>query len=148
MPFLPALTCRHCQRPILFPFPTQDEISPDQMPWPQDGQPRNVLCLSCMRACAYSAEECHWHRVTSQDQHLLNTPRAVYRVSVPCGIGQCAGLVGILAVMKEGSTRLTAIDLLPQICAIDIPCERGDLSNGQHWRGGTLDFREETDWPR
>jgi len=147
MSFLPTLSCKYCSQPIWLPFPSPDETSQRQIPWPQDGMPRNFLCLLCMRACEYSPEDVQWRSVQSPDQVGLNKGMAVHRVSLPCGTDKCAGLVHILVVMRGEAQYQEASSFVGRIYAMNIACERGHRMSGPSMGYGKYGFARDTGWP-
>lgn len=146
MSFYPVLSCKSCSHSIWLPFPSPDETPQRQIPWPRDGKPRNFGCSLCKRVSEYSPGDVQWRHAGSPDQFLPSKPPAIYRISVPCGQDKCAGLIHIQAVTIEGLPDQAVVAELHQAYAVNIPCERGHVSNG-YWRDhGPFRVIRDPDW--
>jgi hypothetical protein len=146
MPFYPVLSCKSCSHSIWLPFPSPDETPQRQIPWPLDGLSRNFGCTPCSRVYEYSAEDVQWRHVGSPDQVLPSKPLAIYRISVPCGQRQCAGLIHIQVVAIEGLPAPAVVAALNRPYAVTISCERGHASNGYSLEYGSFRAEKDPDW--
>lgn len=131
MRFLPFLACKTCPNHIQISLPTQARTAPHRTVWPWGGLSGNFLCPSCERLSLYWAEDCQWRRLIENKALPRKSMHWVmYRIDVPCGVGQCPSLIHILAQMPEGKRLEDAKKIAAWIDLNGITCETGHPNRG------------------
>jgi hypothetical protein len=144
---LQALTCGNCHCSILLPSPTHPGISPSQSSWPMDGKPRNFLCPRCTHVYEYSIASLLPGLSDGGDPRLGRKGRRVVCIAVPCGIGGCASLIKIDAIMLSNTDLFAeSAALISQAVAHGIACESGHRSSGPKIGAGSLGCGFDEDW--
>src|ERR1700733_1247018 len=135
MDFVPHLRCKSCPTHIWLPLPIQDRKTPRQIAWPWGALSGNFRCQSCGRVSLYWAEDCHWQRLIDTNPPGTKNSLVVHRISVPCGIEQCAGLLHILAVMPVWSRVEDGTNLAARTDLNGIPCDKEHPNHGRPVHG-------------
>ena len=114
----------YCHARIYIPLATPPDSSRSRIPWPAGAVEQIFLCPLCSRAKAYTREHFHLDPTPSTVSPDICTDEAIYRLSFPCGIDKCEGLIEIHAVMPKGPNAADAVNLAAKIVLSDVPCNK------------------------
>jgi hypothetical protein len=106
------VTCKnrdHSPSSILLPLPILRETPPNQLLWPMDGLPRNILCPDCWHAYEYTQLEVQSGFGDLRGLSREKTVDTMFRFEARCGEEDCGAPVYILLP----GTSLTKLLLSP-----------------------------------
>jgi hypothetical protein len=94
------ISCKNsdCGRPIALPPPSHRGRFPNQLPWPEDGKPRNFLCQDCNHVYEYTVEDVQERPGVAPALDEEDRPDTVFQIEARCGEGNCSAPIFILLV--------------------------------------------------
>jgi len=119
--YRPYLLCA-CHSQILLPVMFESESIPAGTAWPEDGKPRTILCMTCMRGRHYSLGDVRW-RVSRGNEP--QEEEAVLKLTLPCAVQGCPGSFDVNVVAAVDTTRERAMDIAAHILDLSEACSRG-----------------------
>lgn len=114
-----------CGHVILIPPAVQMETVRSQTAWPWGAESRNFACFQCTRVFEYSATNCRWSPIGSNDLFELLEEMGIYELNVPCGEEKCSWPIRILLVANRESAPAEDSEMVLRLWGTAIRCEGG-----------------------
>ena len=114
-----------CSHPIRLPPSIQFERFPSQTAWPWGAESRNFACFQCTRVFEYSATNCRWSPIGSNDLFESLEEMGIYELNVPCGEEKCSWPIRILLVANRESAPAEDSEVVLRLWGTAIRCEGG-----------------------
>jgi hypothetical protein len=136
-----------CLGRIYIPLAIPAENARTQIPWPRGVSGQAFLCSECSRATEFIRGSLVLDPVPPWEDWDICRDRAVYKLSMPCGIDHCESVVEIHLVAANGSILENVIDLVPEIYAHNLTCAKGiHRHSGRCFGTSSLSFSVDNNW--
>ena len=114
-----------CGHVIRIPPAVRIETVRSQFAWPWGTESRNFACLQCTRVFEYSATNCRWNPIDSDDLVGTLERMTIYEITVPCGDEDCSWPIRILLMANREAAPSEDSQIVRRLWGTAIPCEGG-----------------------